>query len=129
MRRGKINANLYYFTLRGIVQVLDRKQDFSYCLKKAGLGKRSWLGKEKKYAIVLMPKDASTLDDVQLIADFAKENAVSPDNFDIFVFASSEWDREKVEEITQAREGDQRKYPYTFHIVSEVDLSVRQMIE
>ncbi len=109
--------------------MLDKNYDFSYCLNKARLGKRGWLGKEKKYNIILMPKDTSTLDDVQLIADFAKENAVSPDKLDVFVFTSSEWDREKIEKITQAKDGDQRKYPYTFHIVNEVDLLTRQMIE
>ena len=113
----------------GIVQVLDKKHDLSYCLKKARLGKRSWPGKEKKYIIILMPKDTSTLDDVQLIADFSKENAVSPDKLDIFVFTSSEWDRDKIEEITQAKNGEKRKYPYTFHIVNEIDLLARQMIE
>jgi len=113
----------------GIVQVLDKNYDFSYCLNKARLGKRGWLGKEKKYNIILMSKDTSTLDDVQLIAEFAKENAVSTDKLDIFVFTSSEWDREKIEEITQAKDGDQRKYPYTFHIVNEVGLLTRQMIE
>ena len=113
----------------GIVQVLDKNHDFLSCLNKARLGKRNWLGKEKKYAVILMTKDPSTPDDAQLIAEFAKENLVKPDYLDIFVFSSSEWDREKIEEITQVKDGNQRKYPYTFHIVSEVDLLCRQMIE
>jgi len=113
----------------GIVLVQDRNHDFIYWLKKARLGKRRWPGKEKKYNIILMSTDASTLDDAKLIAEFAKKNAVSPDKLDIFVFTSSEWDREKTEKVTQAKDGDQRKYPYTFHIVSEVDLLTRRMIE
>jgi len=112
----------------GIVQVQDRDHDFSYFLKKAKLGKRNWLN-NKKYYIVLMSKDASVLDDVRLIAEYAKENAVSPEILDVFVFTSSEWDREKIEEITQAKNGEQRKYPYTFHIVNELELLTRQMIE
>jgi len=125
----------------GIVKVLERKHDFSYYLKKARLGNKYLIGKEKKFYIILMSKDASTLDDVQLIAEFAKENAVSPDKLDVFVFTKSEWDREEVEEITlmkdeiedvgQKKEDSKpkRKYPYTFHIVNEVDLLTRQMIE
>lgn len=113
----------------GIAQVLDRNHDLLYCLKKTRLGKRNWLRKEKKYTIILMPKNESAPDNASLIAEFAKKKNVNPDMLDIFVFVSSEWDRKKIEEITQARKGDQRKYPYTFHIVNEVDLLVRQMIE
>jgi len=116
----------------GIVQVQGKEHDFSYYLKKAKLRKRNGVNniiKEKKYYIILMSKDASILDDVQLIAEYAKENALSPEKLDVFVFTLSEWDREKIEEITQAKEGNQRKYPCTFHIVNEVDLLTRQMIE
>ncbi|GBU29673.1 hypothetical protein R84B8_03246 [Treponema sp. R8-4-B8] len=116
----------------GIVRVLDRDHDFSYFLKKAKLKRRNWLNnfiKEKKYNIVLMSKDASILDDVQLIAEYAKENTLNPEKLDVFVFTLSEWDREKIEEITQAKDGNQRKYPCTFHIVNEIDLLTRQMIE
>jgi len=113
----------------GVVQVLDRNHDFLYCLKKARLGKRNCPRKEKKYTIILSPKNESAPYDVRLPVEFAKRKGVSPDNLDIFVFTSSEWDREKIEEITQAKDGDQRKYPYTIHIVSEVDLFIRQMIK
>ena len=123
----KIHKKAVHF--EGIVQVLDRKHDLSYCLNKARLGKRSWLGKEKKYAVILMPRNESAPDDACHTAEFAKRRGVTPDKLDIYVFTSSEWDREKIEEITQAKDGEQRKYPYTFHIVSEVDLLIRQMIE
>jgi hypothetical protein len=112
----------------GIVQVQDRDHDFSYWLKKAGLVKRNRLN-NKKYYIVLMSKDASVLDDVRLVAEYAKENAAAPETLDVFVFISSEWDREKIEEITQEKINNQSKYPCTFHIVNEVDLLIRQMIE
>jgi hypothetical protein len=122
----------------GIVQALDRKRDLPYCLKKAKLKRRNRLYnifvklniiKEKKYNIVLMPNDESALDDVRTIAEYAKENSVNPEKLDIFVFTSSEWEREKIEEITQAKEGVKCKYPCTFHIVNEVELLTRQMIE
>ena len=97
----------------------------------------------KKYNIVLMPKEVSSLDDVQLIAKYAKENNLSQRKLYVFVFTLSEWDREKIEEITQAREKiedikqkdviqkgkTKRTYPCTFHIINEIDLLTRQMIE
>jgi hypothetical protein len=113
----------------GIVQAMDSDHDLLYYLNKAGLGKRNWPRKEKKYNLVLMPKNESAPDDARLTAEFAKEKGVKPDNLDIFVFTSSEWDRETIEEITQTKEDNKRKYPYTFHIINEVDLLVRQMLK
>ena len=110
----------------GIVQVLDRNHDLAYHLGKVGLGKinKRW----KKYYVILMPQNISVPDDAHFIAEFAKERKVNPENLDIFAFITSEWNREKVEEITQAKENRQRKYPYTFHIISETDLLAREMI-
>jgi len=122
----------------GIVKMMDIKNNLPYYLSKTKLRKRNRLYnvlvkykciKEKKYNIILMPKDSSVLDDVRFIAEYAKENNIKPDNLDIFVFVSTEWDREKIEEITQAKTDNKRKYPYTFHIVNEVELLTRQMIE
>jgi len=113
----------------GIVQPLDMDHDFLYYLNKARLGKRNWPRKEKKYNIVLMPGNESAPEDARLTAEFAKRKYVKPENLDIFVFASSEWNREKIEEITQAKDGDQRKYPYILHIINEVDLLVRQTLK
>jgi len=115
----------------GIVQALDRDHDFLYYLNKARLGKRNWPRKEKKYYIVLMPKDESAPEDARRAAEFAnKVDVKSEDSLNIFVFTSSEWDREKIEEITQAKEGKEKRriYPYTFHIINEVDLLIRQML-
>ena len=137
----------------GIVQVLDRKHDLPYYLKTAKLGKWNYFIKEKNYYIVLMPTTVSALDNVQLIAEYAKENKIKPEKLDVFAFAVSEWDRKKIEEITQAREKrkvvkkvkeiidgieqevereieeTKRIYPCTFHIINEIDLLTRQMIE
>jgi len=113
----------------GVVWALSGNRDLSYYLRKARLGKRNWYGKEKKYTIILMPQNESVPDDVRLTAEFAKKNGVNPDSLDIFVFTSSEWDRKKIEEITRENDGEERKYPYTFHIVNELDLLLRNMIE
>ena len=118
----KVQENISHFG--GIVQVLNRNHDLLYCLKKAGLGERNG----RKYNIILPSDNVSTLDDAHRIATFAKENNVNQENVDIFVLTSSEWDREKVEKITQAREGGQRQYPYTFHVINEVDFLIQQMI-
>jgi len=115
----------------GVVRVLDRNHDIKYHLKTARLGKRNWLWMPKKYKVILMPENtkSSSPDDAQRIAAFANDKGVPHDALDIFVFVSSEWDREKIEKITQAKNGVQRKYQYTFHIISEIDLLIRQMIE
>lgn len=115
----------------GVVYTLDRSHDFSYYLKKARLGKKAWpvFGKEKKHNIILMPENTYALDEVRQIVKCAKKASTRPENLDIFVFTSSEWDRKKIEEITGEEEGGRRKYPYTIHIVSEVDLVVRRMLE
>jgi hypothetical protein len=116
------------FHFGGVVKVLDRKNDIPYYLKKAGLGKRSF--HKKEYKIVLMPSNkVSVSDDACIVVEFARGKDVNPDSLDVFALTSSTWEREKVEAITQKKEGSQRKYPYTFHIINEVDLLVRQMIE
>ncbi|MDR0312124.1 MAG: NAD-binding protein [Treponema sp.] len=111
-----------------IVKVLDRKADLPYYLKKTGIGKR--ILRRNKYKIVLMSdNNASISEDAHIIAEFAKEKDVNPECLDIFALTSSEWEREKIEAITLEKEGNQHKYKYTFHIISETDLLVRQMIE
>jgi hypothetical protein len=109
----------------GIVQVLNRNHDLLYCLKKAGLKEKNG----RKYNIILPSNNISTPDDAQLIATFAREHHVHQENLNIFVFTSSKWERDKIEKITHAKEGGNRTYPYTFHIMNEVDLLTRQMIK
>ncbi|MDR1148445.1 MAG: hypothetical protein LBK66_07420 [Spirochaetaceae bacterium] len=111
----------------GIVQVLDKKHDISHYLGLINPGK--WNRRRRKYYVVFTQKDTSAPEDIQLTVEFAKEKAVDPKNLDIFVLASSEWDQERIEAITQAKKGGHRKYPYTIHIINEVDLLARQMIE
>ena len=111
----------------GVVQILDGNNDFRACLEKAGMGKRS--RRRKKFKIVLMPSVISASDDAYRIVIFAKEKAVRPEDLEIFVLPSSEWDREEIEAITQKKEGEKRAYPYTFHITHDIDLITRQMIK
>jgi hypothetical protein len=115
----------------GVVYKLDRKHNFSYRLKKARLGKKTWpvFGKERKCNIVLMPRNAFLLDDVRHIVKYAKDAKAGSDSLNIFAFTASEWDREKIEELTSEKVGGNRVYPYTIHIVNETDLLVRRMIE
>jgi hypothetical protein len=111
----------------GVVALLDNKNDLPYYLKKTGLGKRSL--QRKKYKIILMPNTSGSVsDNAQIVAEFAQERNVDSESLDIFALTLSEWEREKIEAITQAKEGGKRKYPFTFHIINEVDLLVRQMI-
>jgi hypothetical protein len=121
----KIRENAAHFG--GIVQVLNRNHDLSHYLGLINPGKWNRLG--RKYYVVFTQKDASVPDDIHLTVESAKEKAVDSKNLDIFVLTSSEWDREKIEAITQAKEDGHRKYPYTIHIIDEVDLLTKQMIE
>ncbi|MDR0302645.1 MAG: NAD-binding protein [Treponema sp.] len=111
----------------GIVKVLDRKNNFEFYMKKARLGK--WSGRNKKYNVILMPNSTSISDDAHLVVEYAKGKNVKPERLDIFAFTLSEWERERIETTSQAKEGENRKYPYTFHIINEVDLLVRLMLE
>ncbi|MDR1315797.1 MAG: hypothetical protein LBK13_02890 [Spirochaetales bacterium] len=111
----------------GIVQILDRNHDLSHYLGLINPGK--WNRRGRKYYVVFTQEDASVPGDIQLTVEFAKEKAVDSKNLDIFVVAASEWDREKIEAITQAKEGGHRKNPYTIHIINEADLLARQMTE
>jgi len=106
----------------GIVHVMNNR-DLSGYLKKATLGKR-----DRKYKIVIMPGE-DVPDNVQQTVEYSIEKNVYPDNLDIFVFVSTEWEKTKVELIFKKKEGEKRKYPYTPHIINEIDLLSRQMIE
>ena len=108
----------------GIVKVLDRKSDFRYYLNNVGLGK--WWQQGKKYNVILMPNNVSVPDNAYLVAEYAKEKNANEESLHIFAFASSEWDKEQIESFTQKK--SEHKYPCTFHIISEVDLLIRQML-
>ncbi|MCL1987073.1 MAG: hypothetical protein FWG64_03770 [Firmicutes bacterium] len=112
----------------GIARVLDRNHDIKYQLNMARLG-NNWLLPAKKYKIILMSQNASVADEAHHIANLASDKNVPSENLDIFAFVSSEWEREKIENLTQKKNEEKPKYQYTFHIVNEVDLLIRRMIE
>ena len=107
-----------------LVLTLDKAHDLLYYAEKAGLGTNN----RKKYHLILTGNGMSAPEDAQRIAVFAKEKSAAPECLSIFVITSSDWDRDQIEEITQAKCGDGRPYPYTFHIVNELDLLIRQMV-
>jgi len=105
----------------GVVKMPDKKNGLKHYLKESGLGKR----RGKKYYIVLTPNEASVADDAFIAAEYAKANARHINNIpNIFAFVSSEWDREQIEYLAQKKD----KYPCIFHIISETDLLIRQML-
>jgi hypothetical protein len=111
----------------GIVQVLDSNHDLAHYLGLINPGK--WNRRGRKYYVVFAQEDTATPEDIRLTVEFAKERAVDSKNLDIFALTVSEWGREKIEAITQAKEDGHRKCPYTIHIINEVDLLTKWMIE
>ena len=110
----------------GICLVLEGNRDISFSLHKARLGMKNW--RDKTYHIILMRGDKSMSDDAQTIAEYAKARGVAHANLHIYALASSEWERQRIEAITQESDSVGRKYPYAFHVISEVDLLIRRMI-
>jgi hypothetical protein len=111
----------------GILKVIDKKNNLLCRLQESGLGKRGPRGKKRH--VILTQNDASAPEDVRLTAEFAKEKGVNPENLDIYVLTSSEWDRAQIEAVTLAKDGGRRKYPYTIHIIDEADVLIRRMID
>jgi len=112
----------------GIVLVMDRNHDLSYCLGRSGLKHSGFLTGKRKFKIILMPGAVSLQDEARQIVNYANKCRVNPERLDIFIFSSSDWDREKIEEITLSKKDGIREYPYTFHIINELDLLIRQML-
>ena len=112
----------------GIVIVLDRNQDFGYCLRRSGLRRPCIFIRKRNFKIILMPGLQSCRDDTKHIVDYSNKNKVNPASLDIYVFTSNEWDREKIEEMIQSEKDGIRDYPYTFHIINELELLIRQMV-
>jgi len=110
----------------GIVLLPGRNRSLIYYLNRAGFGKPD--RRDIKYNIILMPNNVPAGDEARRIAEYAI-GKVEPEKLDIFVLTPSEFEREEIEKIAQLKENGHRKYPFTFHIVSEVDLFIRQMLE
>jgi len=115
----KIYENAARFN--GIVKVINRNNNLESCLNTFGLNGKNM----KKFYVVLMSDDASLSDDTRRVLEHAKRNNIAPDNLNVYVLTSSEWNRKKTETVIEDTE---QKYPYTIHIMSEVDLVTREMI-
>jgi len=110
----------------GIMLLPAKNRNILYYMNSAGFGSSGRRG--KKFNVVLMSKNVSVGDEARLIAEYAI-GKTDPDKLDVFAMTSSEFDREEIERIAQQKEDGRRKYPFTFHIVSEVDLFIRQMLD
>jgi len=123
--RRKVYNEVSHFG--GIVKALNKETDFYYYFKRLRLGKRRLL--KRTYKVIIMPGGVTTTDYTYLASEHAKKAGADFGDLDIFAFVSEEWDRKIVEELAQKEENGEKMYPYTFHIVSEKDLLVRQMIK
>jgi len=128
----------------GIVRVIDRNHILEYHLKKIIRRKLMWipsfLRKKTEYNIFLMPGDNAMPENVKKIVDLpdkpnkrgeCRVNRKWRENVNIYTITEHEWFREEIIEIAQAikEEGSaKRKYIYTFHIISEHDLRIRNVI-
>ena len=110
----------------GIMLLPGKNRTIIYYMNSAGFGKPHRRG--KKFNVVLMSTETSVGDEARLIAEYAI-GKTDPDKLDVFVMTSSIFDREEIERIAQQKVNGRRKYPYTFHIVSEVGLFIRQMLD
>jgi hypothetical protein len=148
LKKRKWPKNILNIDFEEVIKAKENKRNWYNNILINILKKIDYIINGKKYNIVLMPRAASSLDDVKNIAKYAKDNNLSQRKLYVFVFTLSEWDREKIEEITQARkkikdvkqkkkkiddikqkEETKLTYPCTFHIINEIDLLTRQMIE
>ena len=112
----------------GVVQVMDRRKNISHFLDKAGLGRR--ILRRKNYHVIMLQDRATQGADLFEVLKYANNKKVRPEQLNIYVSALTEWERGVIEDITQLvdKEG-RREYPYTFHIVNETDLLIRQLID
>jgi len=110
-----------------VVNMANNKNSLVNCLVKTGFGK--WFYRKKKYNIILGKDETTSYEDVLRVLEYALSKKVSPDNLNIFALISSEWNREKVEELALVSEKTEKKYPYTIHIIDEKELMIRQMIQ
>jgi hypothetical protein len=117
----------------GITKVLNSEKDRMSFFKRVGLLKsKCSFFRKTKYKIIFMPNDISVSDDVYRTVRIVKEMCKNERKYlDIFVITPSEWERKKIETITEIKDSDtgERIYPYTFHLINEIDLITRNMIE
>jgi hypothetical protein len=118
----KMAEQIVHFS--GIVRVLDRKHNLPFYLHLTGMGRKNIT--RKSYSFIRMPSETSAIDDISSICEYAKQNNIPQGKINIYTFVSSEWDKAEIEAFTHTQ---RVKPPATFHIISEADLLIRQMIE
>lgn len=122
-----VNEKITHFN--SVAHVPDKTQDITYYLRKAGLGKG--YQRRRKFNIVLMLDDNTSLLNTQKIADYAKTNKVNEQDMEVFVITVSRLNIDRIEKITMSLDDEKqtRKYPFTFNIICEMDEIARQMIK
>jgi hypothetical protein len=128
-------------SFNGIIKVLNGKYNIEYYLEMTGLGsgvengvlgfikkalnfiRPKFIWPEKEYYVILMPNSSSVSKDADCVVKYAKDKNVKPEKLNMFVFVSSEWDREQIESLTK------KGSPCVFHIICETDLLTRQMVK
>jgi hypothetical protein len=82
--------------------------------------------RKKSYYIIRMPSDSSAIAEISSICEYAQKHCIDPEKLNIYTFVSCEWDKAEIEAFSQTHNVN---HPATFHIISESDLLIRQMIE
>jgi len=118
----------------GIVKVLDSENSLLSFLKEISLVKNNCIlsfHKKTKYKVIIMPNDISVSDDAYRLVKLVKEKSTKEqNNLDIFIITPSEWEKKKIETIIEMKNDNGKKiFPFTFHLINEIDLITRQMIE
>jgi len=117
----------------GIVKTINNEEELKLLFKKVGISKKifSLFTAKTKYKIILMPNDISISDDTYLAVKNIKEICNDKKkNIEIIIITSSEWERKKIERISELRDESKKiLYPYIFNFINEVDLITRQMIK
>ena len=113
----------------GIVRTIDKSHNLEYFLEKTGLGKPG-RHKKKKYKVFLKPDDLYAADNALKVSNYAAKKEKKRkrldliNRLDIYVITSSEWVKEQVVETIKDND-----IKYTFHIIDEIDLLIRKMID
>jgi tetratricopeptide (TPR) repeat protein len=116
----------------GIVIPIDDDNDLLFAISKTYFGR--WRGKNKKYKFIFMQNEFSHTGSIMNIAEFAKEKKNDDDRVEnkaeFYIFTEKEWEKDSIEKLSGEKDNvtGKRKYPHTFHIADEIEISTRQLI-
>jgi hypothetical protein len=110
---------------------VDDNSDVLRVFDETGFGK--FYGKKKKFNLIIMKNSVLHTDDVKIILDYAKTKAIKHENLELYVFASEEWERDIISNLSAEKEkaadsSQTRKYPFMLHLVDELEIITRQLI-